>query len=147
MRRVGVALDAGSVKPFHALVYLSYVLAGAQSIALGAPPNAVAQAMGNTVALAWIVLIIACPALTLVGMAAERRSPFGLYMQAAGNSGVACATAAYVAAILQVTWADRASFAAWMAASLAASAALVTWRDLRRIRAVSRRARQLEESE
>ncbi|MBF6368435.1 hypothetical protein IU469_22315 [Nocardia puris] len=145
MRRAVAALDEGSVRPFHAMVYLAYIAAGVQSLALGAPPNAVAQVMGHRFALAWIVLIIVSPALALVGMATERRYIYGLYMQAAGNSGVACATAAYVMAILQVTWADRASFAAWMATSLTASAVLITWRDVRRIRAVTRRVRQLEE--
>lgn len=143
MRRIGARIDIGDVRPFQAIVYLAYVIAGIQSFALGAPPNAVHQAMGHPIAVVWTVLIIASPLLTLVGMACERKS-FGLHMQAAGDSGVAFASAAYVVAVLQVTWADRATFAAWMAASLTVCAALMTWRDIRRILFVQRRVLEIE---
>lgn len=143
MKRFGVRLDIGDVRPFQVIVYLAYIIAGIQSFVLGAPPNAVAQAMGDSIALVWAVLVIVCPLLTLAGIYAERRS-FGLHMQAAGDSGVAFATAAYVVAVLQATWWDRATFAAWMAASLGLCAALMTWRDIRRILFVQRRVLQIE---
>lgn len=144
MKRALGPLDAGDVRLFQVIVYVAYIIAGVQSLALGAPPNAVTQAMGHLVAGVWIALVVACPGLTLLGMWQERR-PYGLYAQVAGNSGVAFATAAYVVAVLQATWAERASFAAWMATSLTICAALITWRDARRIRQVRLRVREIEE--
>lgn len=144
MRRIRRWVDAETVRLPQAIVYCAYIVAGVQSLALGAPPNAVAQAMGHEVALMWTALIIACPTLTLVGLW-QRRRAFSLWLQLAGDSGVTFASAAYVVAVLQATWSERATFAAWSAAALAICGALVTWRDARRIRQVSKRIQAFEE--
>ncbi len=134
-------LDRGQVRLFQVVVYSAYILAGLQAVAVGGPPNAVAQAMGATAAHLWIALVITCPALALTGIALERR-PIWIYAQVAGSAGIACATAAYVVAVIEATWARSASFAAWIAASLTICAVLMAWRDARRIRVVSRWVRQ-----
>lgn len=50
MRRIRRWVDAETVRLPQAIVYCAYIVAGVQSLALGAPPNAVAQAMGRSVA-------------------------------------------------------------------------------------------------
>lgn len=143
MRRVAVAIDSGSVRLFQVIVYTAYVIAGVQSLVLGAPPNAVSQAMGHVAALAWTLLIMACPALSLLGL--WRGSwPFSLHLQLAGDSGVAFASAAYVVAVLQATWSEKATFAAWMATSLAVCGVLMVVHDIRRIRLVQRRIGEVD---
>lgn len=143
MRRVTLAIDSESVRLFQVIVYTAYVIAGIQSLALGAPPNAVAQAMGHRAALAWTLLIMVGPVLSLLGL--WRGSwPFSLHLQLAGNSGVAFASAAYVVAVLQATWSEKATFAAWMATSLAVCGVLMVVHDIRRIRLVQRRIGEVD---
>ncbi|WP_280393247.1 hypothetical protein [Nocardia wallacei] len=146
MRTLGAWVDSGSVTHYQVIVYLAYVVAGVQSLLLGAPPNAVAQAMGPAIALLWTVLVIACPLTSLFGMWQDRR-PSSLWFQLAGDSGVTFATAAYVAAVFSSTWFERATFAAWMAASITVCGALMTWRDIRRIQMVGRVVRERESDE
>lgn len=145
MRRAVRWVDAESVRHYQVIVYLAYVVAGAQALLLGAPPNAVAQAMGHGVALAWIALIIACPVLSLAGLWLDRRGrPNGLWLQIAGDAGVAFASAAYVTSIVQATWAERATFAAWVVGALGVCAAAILVRDVRRVVLAGRFARELE---
>lgn len=145
MTRVVHWVDADNVRHYQVIVYLAYACAGVQALLLGAPPNAVAQAMGHTVSLAWIVMIVACPALSLVGMWLDRRGqPSGLWLQIAGDAGVAFASFAYVAAILQATWSEKATFAAWVAAALGVCAAAMFVRDVRRVVVAGRMVREME---
>lgn len=145
MRRAVHWVDAESVRHYQVIIYIAYVCAGVQAVSLGAPPNAVAQAMGHMVSLAWISMIIACPALSLVGMWLDRRNqPAGLWLQIAGDAGVGFASAAYVTALLQATWAERATFAAWVAAALGVCAAAMLVRDVRRVVVAGRMVREME---
>src|SRR3546814_18232196 len=94
--------------------------------------------MGPAAALAWTLLIVAGPTRSLLGL--WRGSwPFSLHLQLAGDSGVAFASAAYVVAVLQATWSEKATFAAWMATGLAVCGVLMVMHDIRRIRLVKRR--------
>lgn len=143
-RAVWWALDTGSVRPYQVIVFLAFVCAGVHSLLLGAP-NAVEQAMGGTAALAWTALIIVCPALNLLGMWLERRKePSGLWLQIAGDAGVAFASAAYVTALVQATWAERATFAGWVVGALGVCAAAIFGRDVRRAVVAGRMVREME---
>lgn len=145
MRRVVRWVDAESVRHYQVIVYLAYVCAGVQALLLGAPPGVVAQAMGYPVSLAWTVMIVVCPALTLVGMWVDRRGqPAGLWLQIAGDAGVAFASFAYVSAILQATWSEKATFAAWVAAALGVCGAAMFVRDVRRVVVAGRMVREME---
>lgn len=141
--RLGGLVDSESVRAYQAIVYAGFLLAGLQTIWLGAPPTVVAQAMGDPVEKMWLALLIGCPLLTGLGYWARCR-PGGMWLLVAGDAGTACATAAYVAAVLQATWAERASFALWNATSLTVCAVIILVRDLRRIRAVSRLVKEAE---
>lgn len=145
MRRAVRWVDAENVRHYQIIVYLAYVCAGVQALLLGAPPNAVAQAMGHTVSLAWIGMVMVCPALSLAGIWVDRRGePSGLWMQIAGDAGVAFASAAYVVALMQATWAERATFAAWIAAALGVCAAGMLVRDVRRVLLAGRMVQEIE---
>lgn len=136
-------VDTEAVRPFQVIMYTAYVIAGIQSLVLGAPPNAVSQSMGPAAALAWTLLIVACPTMSLLGL--WRGSwPFSLHLQLAGDSGVAFASAAYVVAVLQATWSEKATFAAWMATGLAVCGVLMVMHDIRRIRLVQRRISEVD---
>jgi hypothetical protein len=135
-------VDSESVRLYQGIIFIGYAIAGIQSLAMGSPPTAVGQAMGHVVALMWTGLLIACPVLSGLGYLARKR-PGGLWLLVAGDAGAACATAAYVVAVLQATWAERASFAAWNAASLTACAVLILARDLRRLRQFERAVKEV----
>lgn len=143
MRRAVRLLDAESVRPYQAAMYCAFIVAGAQNLILGAPPGAVTQAMGHRVALAWSLLLIACPLATLVGLRLGRLGlPAGLWMQIAGDAGVAFASFAYVAAVLQATWGNRASFAVWLGAGIGVCAVAMLATDVRRVRHATRLAKE-----
>ncbi|WP_280187042.1 MULTISPECIES: hypothetical protein [Nocardia] len=135
--------DRRSVRPFQVIVFLGYMAAGIDAAVKGAPPGAVSQAMGNRFAVVWIVMLIVFPAVSLLGLAA-RRWAGGPWMQLSGNLGVGAASAAYVLAVLQATWAERASFAAWVTASLTVCAVGLVYGDVRWIVAVTRRMREMD---
>ena len=120
-------------------MYVAFVAAGAQNLALGGPPGAVTQAMGPRVALVWSALLIVCPMATLAGLRLGRMGrPAGLWMQIAGDAGVACASFAYVAAVLQATWGNAASFAVWLGAGIGVCAVAMLVTDIRRVRHATR---------
>lgn len=151
MRHISARLwgwvDAESVRPYQTVVYLCCIVAGAQSLIQGALPGAVTQAMGQEISVMWSVLLVACPATTLAGVWLGRRGiEFGLWAQVAGDSGVAFTAAAYAVAIFQASWGRNASFAAWLAISIAVCAAVMVARDVRRIRQAERRVKRLEAS-
>lgn len=134
--------DLRSVRPFQVIIYTGYIAAGGQAALLGAPPGTVSQAMGHRVAWVWIGMLIGCPLMSLVGLAL-RRWVMSPWLQLSGNIGVTFASAAYVDAVLQATWADRASFAGWVTASLTMCAAWMVVGDVRRIVAVDREMREI----
>lgn len=137
MGRLGGMVDSESVRLYQGVVYMAFLLSAMQTIWLGSPPTAVAQAMGGEVELMWLALLIACPLLAALGYW-RRERPDGLWLLAASDAASACITAAYVVAVLRATWAERASFAACLAAAVSVCSALILWRDLRRIRATAR---------
>ncbi|MCM6777928.1 hypothetical protein NDR87_31480 [Nocardia sp. CDC159] len=117
-------------------------MAGIQSLILGSPPTAVAQSMGAIAAGMWTGLLICCPLLLLLGFLL-RRHPSGIWVQIAAEAGAASATAAFVVAVLQSTWAERASFAAWSGAAMTAHSVLLLTRDLRRAREMARLVKEV----
>lgn len=124
-------------------MYVAFIAAGVQNLALGGPPGAVTQAMGQQVALAWSVLLIACPMATLAGLRLGRMGkPVGMWLQIAGDSGVGFASFAYVAAVLQATWGDRASFAVWLGTGIGVCAVAMLVTDIRRVRHAMRLAKE-----
>jgi hypothetical protein len=141
-RRATRWVDSESVRLYQGIIFISYAIAGIQSLALGSPPTVVAQAMGPWVSLMWTGLLIACPILSGLGYLLRKR-PGGLWLLVAGDAGAACATAAYVVAVLQATWAERATFSAWSAAALTACAVLILARDLRRLRQFQRAVKEV----
>jgi hypothetical protein len=144
-RRAWAVLDGESVRPYQAAVYAACIAAGVQGLIQRVPPDAVTQAMGHDVSIAWSVLLVLCPATTLAGVWLSRRGvPFGLWAQIAGDSGVAFTAAAYALAILQASWGRNASFAAWLAMAIAACALAMLLRDVRRVRQAERRVKRVE---
>ncbi|WP_280329579.1 hypothetical protein [Nocardia wallacei] len=137
MRRLGGMVDSESVRLYQGVVYAGFLISAVQSIWLGTPPTAVAQAMGDFVESMWLALLIVCPLLAALGYW-RRTRPGGLWLLAASDAASACTTGAYVAAVLQATWAERASFAAWVVFMLSVCSVLILWRDVRRIREMSR---------
>jgi hypothetical protein len=135
--------DLRSVRPFQVIVYLSYMAAGTQSALMGAPPGAVAQAMGDTIGVLWIGMLIVFPAVSLLGLGLMRRWACSMWLQLSGNLGVAGASAGYVVSVLQVTWAERASLAAWVVGSLVLCALWMVAGDVQRIVVVERRIREI----
>lgn len=135
--------DLRSVRPFQVIVYLSYIVAGVQAAALGAPPGAVREAMGHEATVLWIVMLLVFPSLSLAGLASARRWAGSMWLQLGGNVGVAGATAAYAIAVIQSTWWNSATFAAWLAASLTLCCLVLVWGDVRRIVVVERRIRRI----
>lgn len=145
MSRLGRMLDGESVRPYQAVVYASCAIAGMQSLITGLPPNVVTDAMGHVVAVIWSAMLIACPTVTALGLWMSRRGlPSGLWMQAGGDTGVAWAMAAYAVAIFQATWAERASFAAWLAIGVGVCALGMVIRDVRRIQQAGRLVKRME---
>ncbi|WP_328439094.1 hypothetical protein [Nocardia puris] len=145
MRRAVRWVDAESVRHYQVIVYAAFACAGVQAISLGAPPPTIAAAMGEAVAVAWVAMLIGGPALTLSGLWLDRRRrPIGLWMQIAGDAQVTAAAAAYATAVTQATWADRATFAAWLSAAIAVCALAMVVRDIRRVVTAVRMVRQME---
>jgi hypothetical protein len=142
MRRIGLWIDSESVRVYQAIIYSAYIAAGVQSLAMGSP-TAVSLAMGRCFSLVWIALMIVCPCMSLVGQW-QRQRPASLWLQLAGDAGVTAITAAYAVAVLQATWAQRATVGAWLATSIMICGALMTWRDMRRIGYVARRTREMD---
>lgn len=132
---------ADSVKPFQVVVYCGYLGAGLHALITGTVPNAVGQILGPTAHHVWVALLIVCPLLTFAGIPIARRTPSGLWLQVAGDSGVAFASSIYVLALAQTVYAGRATFAVWVVLALAICALALAGRNLRTLRAVHKRMR------
>lgn len=130
------AWEPGSVRSFQAIIYTAYAGAGSQALITGAPPGAVARAMGEHTAMAWAILLIAGPLLTGIGVWREN-APAGLWLQLAGDTGLAAGGAAYSYAVIAATWGGTATYAAWVAGALAVCSARVAIGTARRLRAVT----------
>ncbi|MBF6315058.1 hypothetical protein IU436_25450 [Nocardia farcinica] len=133
-----------SVKPFQVAVYTGYLGAGIHATCTGEIPNAVGQILGPAAHLGWVALLIVGPLATFVGIPIARRTPRGLWLQIAGDAGVASASLIYVVALSQTVYAGRASFAIWVVLALAICAGALVVRNVRVLRAVARVVRRLE---
>ncbi|MBF6573721.1 hypothetical protein [Nocardia farcinica] len=133
-----------SVKPFQVLVYAGYLMAGIHALLARELPNAVGQILGPATHVGWIALLIVCPLLTFAGIPVARRTPRGLWLQVAGDSGICFASALYVVALSQTVYAGRASFALWVVLMLGACAGALVVRNLRVLRAVTRAVRRFD---
>lgn len=145
VRRAWAVLDGESVRPYQVVVYAACIVAGVQGLIQRVPPGAITEAMGHDVSIVWSVLLVVCPGATLGGVWLGRRGvPFGMWAQIAGDSGVVFTAAAYALAIFQASWGRNASFAAWLALSIAACALAMLLRDVRRVRQAERRVKRVE---
>ncbi|MBF6411190.1 hypothetical protein [Nocardia farcinica] len=126
------------------LVYAGYLMAGIHALLARELPNAVGQILGPVTHVGWIALLIVCPLLTFAGIPAARRTPRGLWLQVAGDSGICFASALYVVALSQTVYAGRATFALWVVLMLGACAGALVVRNLRVLRAVTRVVRRFD---
>ena len=144
LRRAVSVLDRESVRPFQVLVYCAYIGAGVHAVCEGNLPTTVAQILGPAAHVGWVGLLIVCPLLTFVGMVFEARSPAGLLLQLAGDTGVAVASAVYGAARARAAWAGGATFALWVVLALGLCAIALVVRGVRKIRAIGRVVRSMD---
>lgn len=140
LRRVGSWIDSESVRHYQTIVYLAYLVAGAQILVRGSLPGAVAQGLGRGFEKAWLFLLVVGPLTTFVGRRMAH-SIAGLWLQLAGDCGVMFASLAYVAAILQTGYGGKATFVEWVVGSLAVCALGMVTRDVRKIRVASQLVR------
>jgi hypothetical protein len=133
-----------SVKPFQVVVYSGYLGAGVHALFTGEVPGAVGQLLGPLAHVGWVALLIACPLLTFAGIPIARRTPRGLWLQIAGDSGICFASALYVAALSRTVYAGRATFAMWVVLALGVCAAALVVRNIRTLRAVAVVVRRLD---
>lgn len=136
-------IDSESVRPYQVGIYCMYAFAGLQAIRLGAP-TPVVQRVDPGVDAAWAVLLVIAPGLTFVGMWLERRTLAGLCLQLAGDLGVAWSSVTWVLATSEQSTTDRARLAVYVIGALTAAAFAMAVRDLRKIRLVVRRLREME---
>ncbi|WP_280389323.1 hypothetical protein [Nocardia wallacei] len=132
-----------SVKPFQVLVYAGYLAAGVHALIARRPPTAVSQILGPAAHFGWVTLLVLCPLLTYAGIPIARRTQRGLWLQVAGDSGIASASALYVAALSQTVYAGRASFALWVVLVLGICAGALVVRNVRTLLAVGRVVRSM----
>jgi hypothetical protein len=131
LRKLAAWIDSESVRHYQNVIYAAYLCAGV-------------HALGDAVDNAWTVMLIACPLISYAGIWARRHNLAGLWLQLAGDIGFAVATWAYVAAIVQATYAKQATFSAWLGAAIGLCAFGVIIRDVRILRSVTVRIRQLD---
>lgn len=147
MRRAIAALlrwiESESIRPPQIVVYVGTICAGIQSAIMN-PPTTVTRVMGEHVDAIWTAMLIVCPLLACIGMWRARSSIAGLWLLLAGDIGVLACYLAYIAAIVQSTWARSATFAAWLAAEIALCVIGVLVRDVLLLRAVTVRMHELD---
>jgi hypothetical protein len=141
-RLVDVTTD--SVKPFQVVIYFGYLISGVHALCTGEVPTSVGQMLGPTAHVGWVTLLIVCPLLTFAGIPISRRTPRGLWLQIAGDSGIAWVSTLYVVALSQTMYAGRASFAMWVVAALGVCAVALVVRNVRTLRAVAKVVRRLD---
>lgn len=89
-------------------------------------------------------MLIVAPLLAFFGTWLRKRNLSGLWVQLAGDLGFTFATWAYVAAIVQATYAKSATFSAWLGAAVGICAIGVVIRDIRLLRSVVVRMSELD---
>lgn len=133
-----------SVRGYQVVMYTAILCAGVWALCAGEIPNAVSQILGRYAHIGWVGLLIVAPVSTFVGMWWERKRVSGLWLQLAGNGGIAFALATYVLALSRTVYAGRATFALWVVLGLAVCAFRLVVRDWRRIRMVARVVRSMD---
>ncbi|WP_280246761.1 hypothetical protein [Nocardia abscessus] len=144
LREAARIVDEDSIRTYQVTMYAFILIAGVWAVCAGEIPNAVSQILGRPAHVGWVGLLIAAPLVTFAGIAIERRRVLGLWLQLAGNGGIAFALATYVLALGRTVYAGRASFAVWVVCGLVACACRLVWRDWRRIRVVARAVRSMD---
>lgn len=115
------------------LIMLTAYWVGGWTMALGTAPSSVHAAMGPAVYWWWCIMLLVCPPLTLVGMAA-RNQWAGTLARVAGGLGIAGALGGYTFAVAQVFgWG---TFFSALTAGLTLTTAVLVWRDIRRLRQI-----------
>jgi hypothetical protein len=142
--RVANYIDGESVRGYQRMVYLALVCAGAQGLLLGQLPNAVADTLGPWFNAGWLVLLVLGPILTFIGSWSEPRHVVGLWLQLSGDSAVSAALLAYAVALGQTVYAGRATLAMWLGLALSMCALMLVVRDIRKLRAVAAKVRELD---
>ncbi|MFH5211439.1 hypothetical protein ACHIPZ_25025 [Antrihabitans sp. NCIMB 15449] len=136
-------IDSESVRHYQNIIYAAYICAGVHAI-VSNPPGAVTRVMGEMFDAIWTAMLIVCPLLGYLGNWLRRHNLSGLWVQLSGDIGFTFATWAYVAAIVQATYAKNATFAAWLAAAIGLCAIGVVVRDIRLLRHVVVRMAEID---
>lgn len=142
MRRVWsivtALIDSESVRPLQYLVVYAFTVGAGVQCAIMNPPGAVTRVMGDHWDTVWTATLIVFPLTAYIGAWLRPRRQIGLYVHLAADAGFTLSMLAYVAALVQATYAQSATVAAWLAAAMVTSGATVTIRDVRLIREVKR---------
>lgn len=149
LARFWALIDSETVRLYQAVMYTCYAFAGIYMASYGRPPSTVQRAMGEWAHTTWVVLMVTCPLLVLLGArffnrdSGARNRYSGLWLQLGGNLGVTLALAAYVASVLKSPWWGTGVFAVWGYAGLTICNAVIVLRDARRIRQAGELAKEL----
>lgn len=127
-------IDSESVRHYQAVIYTTMIIAGMQMAILRKLPSAVGQALGAGFNVAFVVLTIISPLITLCARRWLADRLAGLQLQFAGDIGVVGALGVYAYCVRQPPWGDKATFSFWMILGLTVCAGLIVARDIRRIR-------------
>lgn len=147
------AIDSDEVRLLQAIVNVGMLSAGFYMISYGVPTT-VRIELGGTMHLVWVVMCVVGPALVGLGdwlvSSGEKavlssqttgggsRVYWGWYFQMGGDFATTCVYATYVIAAFSSAWLQRGIFAAFVMSSLGICAAILVYRDIRRIRAIER---------
>ena len=143
LRALAAWIDSESVRHYQNVIYAAYLCAGVHAL-IANPPSAVTRVMGESIDTIWTWLLIICPAISFAGLWVRRHNLAGLWLQLAGDVGFLFSTWAYVAAIVQTTYARNATFAAWLGGAIGLCALGVVVRDVRLLRVVTVRMTELD---
>ncbi|GAC71041.1 hypothetical protein [Gordonia soli] len=104
-------------------------------------PTTVRGELGGGAHWVWIGLLTLCPITCLAGQLLHDQYT-GRQLQLWSNIGITCALGAYVSAVVQASWLGRGLFAVYMAAGFTILAAVISIRDVRKLRAIRAHAKE-----
>lgn len=146
--RFAAWIDSESVRLYQAVMHGAYLAAGLYMLIVDAVPSLVAAALGPTIDKVWVLLLVLCPLVVIVGHSLHHRAAYeGLVLRLGGNSGLFFALTAYCAAILQAAWRGQAVFSSFLGSGLALCLLLIAVVDARQIIAARDLARQRKQEE
>ncbi|SDD58027.1 hypothetical protein SAMN04488581_2587 [Mycolicibacterium neoaurum] len=144
-------LDSEGVALFQTIVYVHLAVGGLYcAVIAGGLPPALEQVLGahfNTIWLTLCMAVTICVVGKVMSMSVVERfwvRTTGLYLQFVGDVAAAGAFYGYVFSTIQESYWGKAVVAAWVLAALGDCAALLAWRDVRRIRQEEKRIRRIE---